>query len=212
MFRFFRSFVISALVSCSPVLSVPVLVHDNGPVNGSLGAHSISATSRVAEDFVVASTFLVTEARNVGVWVDTGAGAPQSVQWSIFSGTMPGDSQIASGTAEFTNALFAANGGYDVYSSSFAFGTGVNLIAGTYWLELTGATKTDGGNRVFWDANTLAGGNAYIDRNESPQGTSFQIFADAAAPEISAQTAALPLACTALIFGVLGSRRDSGYV
>ncbi|HZU45365.1 MAG TPA: PEP-CTERM sorting domain-containing protein [Terriglobales bacterium] len=128
-------------------------LYSNGPINGTIDAYTINFGYQVTDSFTLTSGATVTNVDNIGLWLFPGD-KPLTVDWSItsqpFGGTVYG-----SGTANFSSQFLYTNGyGYDIYSGMITF-PGVNLGAGTYYIELQNATTAQS-NPLYWDQNNGA--------------------------------------------------------
>jgi len=123
----------------------------------------ISGGSEVTDSFVLSSGASVTAVANVGIWVLTGD-FPVSLSWVISTAPDGGGTVEGSGAGVGLGTTFLETvGSFDIFSASFSTGS-LSLSAGTYYLELFGATSKNSGS-VFWDIN---GGPSTADSNGSP--------------------------------------------
>jgi hypothetical protein len=126
------------------------LVYDNGPVNGTVTAFTISSGFSVTDSFTVTSATDLVEAQ-IGIWVHSGE-TPATINWMIGTAQFAGD--ISAGTVvpfDTTTFLFTNAAGADVYQVTFAIDGSVD-VGTTYWLTLSGGS-TDSGDQLFWDEN-----------------------------------------------------------
>jgi PEP-CTERM motif-containing protein len=125
-------------------------VYDNGPTNGTVDAWGINVGAVTSNSFVLASNQTVTEL-NFAAWLfpyDVLEIAEVSITSSEFGGTTFFD-----GVVSFTQSDCVENQlGWKVCNETGSFGP-LNLNAGTYWLNLQGASA---GNEdpVYWDENS----------------------------------------------------------
>jgi hypothetical protein len=166
----------------------PVLYTD-GAINGGSGGELVCCGSNETTDsFTITSGEVgtggeveATHTSNVGLWVTLGD-TPLLINWVISTapdggGTVEGSGSGVSVTSTLHNVVGTS---YDVYNASFSLGA-VYLTAGTYYLELSGATTTPGGGGVFWDEN---GGTSTADFNGTPVvAESFEIDGFTGVPE-----------------------------
>jgi hypothetical protein len=130
-----------------------VTLYSDGPVSGSYDAWTINSGFQVQDSFVLASTSTLTGVSFYN-WLTSGDTA-SAVDWAIV--TTEGTQTLAcpgcSGTASLTAGLSFTNVfGYNVVDESFLLPSGIDLDAGTYWLELQNeaVTNDDAG---YWDEN-----------------------------------------------------------
>ena len=131
-------------------------IYDNGPVNGTIDAWSISF------GYVVSDSVTLNSANSVSgfefyVWEMPGD-RMTSVDWSITSaengGTVFGSGTV--GGVNLTDTYVSTNQyGYNIDRIT-ASGLNVGLNAGTTWLNLENATIPNG-DPVYWDENSGAG-------------------------------------------------------
>ncbi len=155
-----RTSLLLLALCCAAALAVAQNdLYDNGPTNGTSTAWSIS-NGFVTSDSFSLSTASTVNGLNFAAWLAPG-GVLESADLSITS------SEFGGTTFFDQNVNFSQSGcvnntqGFSVCTESGAF-TGVNLNAGTYWLNLQDATVSEGGS-VYWDENSgpsLASNNA----------------------------------------------------
>jgi hypothetical protein len=136
----------------------PGSVYCNGEVSGGIDAWTISGFS-VSDSFTLAANSTVTGVA-YGVWNIAGDSGG-SISWNILTGgpdVTAGGTIVASGTTAIsgTTDLGINFLGFDVQVDQFNLSQA--LTAGTYFLELTGATVTSG-DPVYWDENDGPLGN-----------------------------------------------------
>ena len=125
-------------------------VYDNGPINGTTDGWTIN------NGFVVSDTF-TTSGGTVnglvfGAWTFPGdvlQTAEVTITSAEFGGTVYTDQVVS-----FTQSGCSGNQyGYNVCTETGAFGSGVNLAGGTYWLNLQNAVVNTG-DPIYWDENS----------------------------------------------------------
>jgi hypothetical protein len=142
-------------------------------------------TNGTTDSFVLSSDATVTGI-TLGLWVNP-SDAPASVAWQITNNQFDG-SPIAGGTATtlsntyvttFTSGVFSS----DIYDTAFSI-SGLPLSAGTYWLEIDGATTVLGGG-VSWD-ESLGPSTAYISDGDTEEPSeTFQILGENGGPAVT---------------------------
>lgn len=156
------------------------VLYSDGAINGTIGGNSIYSTFEVTDSFVLSSDATIDDVSNIGIWVATGD-VPLTVDWTISTAPDGGGTIEGSGTdVSLTSTFVQTTSPYDIYNASFNI-TGLPLTAGTYYLELAGATGTNS-TAVYWDVN---GGPSLADEDGSPiAAESFEIDGTvASAPE-----------------------------
>jgi len=131
------------------------ILYDNGPVNGNVNAWNIGS------GFAVSDSFYLPQANVVGgisfwAWLFPGD-ILNSAEMSITSAEN-------GGTVYYNQVLSAAQGfcvlnqqGSSVCLENLTIGgSGLDLNAGTYWLNLFNASATNG-DPVYWDENSGVG-------------------------------------------------------
>ncbi len=124
-------------------------LYDNGAINGTVLGWTINFGFAVSDQFTLAGTSTVNEIQ-FGAWLfpgDTLQSAEVSITSSEFGGTSYFDQ-----TVSFTGSGCFSNGGFNVCTETGSFG-GVNLNAGSYWLNLSNAA-TSLGDPAYWDQNS----------------------------------------------------------
>jgi hypothetical protein len=143
------------------------LVYDNGLINGTINAISISSGYSESDSFIVSSATTLTEVQ-AGLW--GGGGTPAELDWSI--GTSPFGSDVSSATDA---ALISTPAGFSgitpLFESTFSV-TGT-VAPGEYWLTLMNAIPVS----VGWDV-TNGPSTAYeiSTDNRLPGSQSFQVY------------------------------------
>ena len=135
----------------SPLDSV---IYSNGPVNGTVDAWTINFGYSVSDSFTANGSAVT--GFDFYVWAYPGD-TPLTVDWSITSQPLGGGTVYGSGTASVTSTFISSNQyGYDIDKVS---ATGLNVSAGSGWLNLQNAS-TSFGNPLFWDENSGVGCNS----------------------------------------------------
>lgn len=120
------------------------VLYDNGPDDGQQ-AYTINIGFSVTNSFTVVASML----NNVTFsnWLFPGDAAT-SVDWLVTTAAF-GGSTLGSGTATLTGVDQGLNGfGFDVVNQTFSLG-GLNVAAGTYFLQLQNEAVT-AGDPGFW--------------------------------------------------------------
>ncbi|WP_426173188.1 PEP-CTERM sorting domain-containing protein [Massilia sp. TWR1-2-2] len=122
------------------------IIYENGSLNGTYLAQSISPPQTVSNSFTISSATQVTGV-TLGLWTLRGT-LPATLDYSF--GTSAFAADLPGGSTLLTNVFAFNNGQFDVYLSSFA----VNLTvgAGEYWLTL-GNGRNNANAEIFWDTN-----------------------------------------------------------
>ncbi len=142
---------VGSLLFALPV-SADTLLYDNGPITGMnnyMNVWGIWGPNSVTDSFTLATASTLTTAQ-VGLWTYSNTGVPVGLDWAITTSPF-GGTTVASGAATPANAFWGYAGGNSVFESSFSLG-GASLPAGTYWLQLSAGTSSDGSG-VGWDIN-----------------------------------------------------------
>ncbi len=152
--QFFSLLTILSLIWAVPAMAQTL--YSNGPTDDDADAWTINF------GFVVSDTFTLTSNANVNgfkfnAWVFPGD-VLDSVEVSITS-TEFGGTTFFDQTVAFTQSNCSVNAyGFNICLESSSF-SGVNLSAGTYWLNLDNAIVNDG-DPVYWDENSGEGCNS----------------------------------------------------
>ncbi len=190
-----RIHLLSLVVLC--LASIPALaqndLYDNGPTNGDIDAFTINFGFVVSDSFQLSSASTVNSVE-FAAWVFPGD-VLQSVEVSLtseeFGGTVYFDQNVnITQTDCFTN-----HKGFNLCNETGSFG-GVNLNAGTYWMNLQNAVVPTG-DPVYWDENrgpSLASENSI----GSIPSESFTILGTASSTTTTGTT---PEAGSLLLFG-----------
>jgi PEP-CTERM motif len=138
---------------CLTLTALPASANlwDNGPINGTINAWSISNGDSVGDSFQLIAASNTVTSFSFGAWVPVGD-TVLSVDWSITEqGVL-----LASGTAGgLQNQYQSTNAGYDILKVT-ASGFNIPLGPGVYYLNLENAI-TPQGNAVYWDENDGVG-------------------------------------------------------
>ncbi len=135
------------------VAAVPAAAQDlynNGPIDGYTQGWTINFGFAVSDQFALSGPAIVNEIQ-FGAWLfpgDTLQSAEVSITSSEFGGTSYYDQ-----TVSFTRSGCFSNGGFNVCTEIGSMGAGVNLNAGSFWLNLSNATSSLG-DPVYWDQNS----------------------------------------------------------
>lgn len=134
-------------------------VYCNGEVNGGIDAWTIVSGFAVSDSFTLGAASTVTGVA-YGVWNFPGDSGG-SISWNILTGgpdTSVGGTIVASGTSSISSTTDLGTNafGFDVQVDGFTLNQA--LGAGTYFLELSGASVTSG-DPVYWDENDGPKGN-----------------------------------------------------
>ena len=154
----------SLAILCLVLAAFPAVAqrwhYDNGPINGTTDAWTISFGYIVSDTFVINNYggLQYVSGFQFGIWEFPGD-VLSSVDWSITSGEN-GGTVFGSGTASgknLTDTFVSSNQyGYDIDLITV---TGLNvpeLSGGTYWLNLQNAVVPSG-DPVYWDENSGQG-------------------------------------------------------
>lgn len=124
-------------------------LYDNGPIDGYTLGWTINFGFAVSDGFTLGQNATLPGIQ-FGAWLfpgDTLQSAEVSITSSEFGGTSYFDQ-----TVSFTGTGCFSNGGFNVCTETGSFG-GVNLNAGSYWLNLSNAASAFG-DPVYWDQNS----------------------------------------------------------
>jgi len=126
-------------------------IYDNGPINGNTDAWTINFGFIVSDSFNVANNNSTVTGMSFGAWLFSGD-TLTSAEVSITSSENGGTSYFDQ-TVNFTQGSCTTNQfGYNICTETTSF-AGVNLNAGTYWVNLQNATVPSG-DPVYWDENS----------------------------------------------------------
>jgi PEP-CTERM motif len=145
---------LSLLALC--LAAVPAMaqtIYDNGPINGTTDAWTINSGFVVSDTFTVGSGGASVTGISFGAWAFPGdvlESAEISITSSEFGGTTYDDEVV-----NFTQSGCSGNQfGFNVCTETGSLaGSGVNLAAGTYWLNLQNAV-VNSGDPIYWDENS----------------------------------------------------------
>jgi hypothetical protein len=139
-----------------PAFAAPYYLYDNtGP--GSYTTNGWAVNQEITDSFTLSQDSTITGAM-LGLWLNSGDTAT-SVTWEITTAPNPDIvNQTVSGPsagAVTSPVLFSisegSHYGYDIYLAFFSI-PDLTLTAGTYWLEIDGATSVNNGAiGVYWD-------------------------------------------------------------
>jgi len=144
--------------ACSPlpartvegILPFDNILYSNGPINGTTDAWTINSGFVVADSFIVSNS--AASGLSFGAWLFPGD-VLQSVQVTITSAPFGGtiySNQVVNITQ---NDCWSNQYGFNVCTETSTSFAGVNLAAGTYWLNLANAVVNTG-DPVYWDENS----------------------------------------------------------
>ena len=196
-------FAAAAIAVFSAGIANAAVLYDNGPVNGTIDAYTISLPFAVSNSFTLAQASIVTGV-NFGVWTVPGE-VVSTVDWAITSTSF---SYPVDGTATVNNgALIGLGfGSYPIHFANFSTGS-VSLASGTYYLVLQNALSSSG-SQVYWDLNngpsTATQSGAAI-----PGSQSFQILGTTSGAVPEASTWAMLIAGFGLVGAVARRRRNA---
>jgi hypothetical protein len=144
-------FALSLTLSVSFAARAEQTLYDNGSVNGNLDAFSIADGNIVGDTFVLTNNYTV-NAVTFGDWNFPGESAT-NIDWSITSAPFGGDVYGSGSGANVTTLTDYGinNAGYDVTLDTFDIAP-IDLISGTYYLNLQNAVTTFG-DPAYWDEN-----------------------------------------------------------
>jgi hypothetical protein len=132
---------IALCLFASAPASADSILYSNGPY-GRMGAYMIGATQVVSDTFTLSADSTVTGfSASIG-----GSVLLTSVDWAITSAADIGGTTYGSGTVTPTSSTFL--GDTNVYSDVFSISP-LDLLAGTYWFNLTNAVSSPS-STIFW--------------------------------------------------------------
>jgi hypothetical protein len=152
----------AALMVCLIAVAAPAgaqTVYDNGPINGQVDAWNIDTVSNrwsCCRDADPSSPSGGGEVNGLvfGAWLFPGD-VLQTVEVSITSSEFGGTTYFDQ-VVSFTQSGCSTNeAGFNVCTETGSF-AGVNLAAGSYWLNLSNAATNDG-DPAYWDENSGVG-------------------------------------------------------
>lgn len=125
-------------------------LYDNGPTDGTTSAWSITDGFVTSDSFSLSSASTI-NGLNFVAWLAPGD-VLESAEVSITSAEFGGTSYFDENVTFSQSGCTLNSQGFSICSESSTF-SGVNLNAGTYWLNLQNATVTHG-DPVYWDENS----------------------------------------------------------
>jgi len=131
-----------------------IVIYSNGPINGTTDAWTINSGFVVSDTFTTSGNLPTTSALSFGAWLMPGD-ILESAQVSITSSEF-GGTTFYNQVVSFTQSGCSSNQfGFNVCTESTGFfGLGpVNLVGGTYWLNIANAVVNTG-DPVYWDENS----------------------------------------------------------
>jgi hypothetical protein len=181
-------------------------LYSSGPVNGTIDGYTLNFGYSVTDSFTITTADTIDTALYY-TW-ETPGESETGIDWAITSAAFGGTTYASGAAAPITALVFpvgTVNGGYDIDSNAIAIGA--NLLPGTYWLELNGAT-TSNGDPTYWDENDGAG--VGVDSALGVIGSeSFNLYGTTYVPTPEASTyVGLLLGVAGLAaFGIMSARR-----
>lgn len=147
------------------------ILYNGGPINGETDAWTINEGFVVSDTFIISGGNSTVTGMSFGAWLTPGD-VLESVDVSFtheeFGGTLYFN-QVVNFTA---SDCFVNNYGYDICQETGSF-NGVNLAAGTYWMNLQNAVVSNG-DPVYWDENS--GPSSASENNGTLPAESFSIL------------------------------------
>jgi PEP-CTERM motif len=146
----------SITILCVAAFVLPAsadVLYENGPINGSVDAWTINF------GFVVSDTFTLTAPSTVngvsfGAWLFPGD-VLESVEVSFTSSEFGGTTYFDQVVNLTASNCYGNQYGFNVCVETGNF-TGVDMAAGTYWMNLQNAAVNTG-DPVYWDENSGIG-------------------------------------------------------
>ncbi len=127
-------------------------VYSNGSINGTTDAWTINSGFVVSDTFTVPIGGAPVDELEFGAWAFPGdvlESAEVSITSSEFGGTAYSDQIV-----NFTQSGCSGNQyGFNVCTETGIFAISVNLVQGTYWLNLSNAV-VNSGDSIYWDENS----------------------------------------------------------
>jgi len=152
------------------------ILYSDGPINGETDAWTINDGFVVSDTFILFGNSRVT-GMSFGAWLfpgDTLESVDVSFTHFEFGGTLYFN-QVVNFTA---SDCFVNNYGFNVCTET-GFFNGVNLAAGTYWMNLQNAVVNTG-DPVYWDENS--GPSSSSENEGTLPAESFSILGSSSAP------------------------------
>jgi hypothetical protein len=193
-------FVSVILITISSATAFAQVVLNQPPDQINAFWSDVDGSESVAENFVVSSTVNVAQIRIWGIYFFTGT-PPVTDNFTVIfhfdSSGLPGAAFSTQTnvpvTRQLTGGTFA---GYAEYVYTLTLTTPVNLIPGTYWVEIYGNTTGDGDNiyNFGWETGTVdpTHGITGAAQSATVPGTGWSPQVYDFAIEINAQSAAVP--------------------
>ena len=192
-----RTSLLLLALCCATVLAAAQNdLYDNGPTNGATFAWAIS-TGFVTSDSFSLSAASTVNGLNFSAWLIPGD-VLESAEVSITSGEFGGTTYFDQNITLTQSGCVLNSSDYFVCNESGTF-PGVNLNAGTYWLNLQNATVSDG-DPVYWDENS---GPSSASNNEvgSVPSESFTLLGSAGSGTGSGTSGSTPEPSSFLLLG-----------
>lgn len=188
---------------CLPALAAPIVLYQNGTLDGTTGARDI--TSYVVSNSLTLSRTGLLQSVTIGTWTDVGT-TLSTVGWAITTGPLLQGTVLGAGTATPTSVYqFDNSRPNSVNLATFSL-PDILLGPGTYYLTLHTASSSTA-TSVFWDQ---AGGSPTSTAYEGIFGqvpSSFFII-EGQVPELNSATALAPLSfCLLLLLTTQVKRR-----
>lgn len=139
--------VLYLLLAALPAIAQQDL-YDNGPTNGTIVGWTINFGFIVSDTFTLSSNSTV-NGLTFAAWLFPGD-VLQTVEVAVTSSEFGGTTYFDR-TVNFTAGSCFSNGGFNVCNETGMF-PGINMNAGTYWVNLFGAVVNTG-DPVYWDEN-----------------------------------------------------------
>ena len=130
------------------------IIYDNGPINGTTDAWTISDPYSVSDSFIPNFFDVILEGLNIGVWLSPGDSV-SSVEMQVGSNPFGNDiyDHVLYATG-FTD-LGINQYGYDLQQVNFRpYVHLLGSVSGNFWVTLSNANGPPGGDVVYWDENS----------------------------------------------------------
>jgi PEP-CTERM motif len=192
-------------LSCLLLTVIPSMaqtdLYDNGPSNGNIDAWTINFGFAVSDEFTLSQASTITGLQFTS-WMFSGD-VLETADFLITSDEMGGRT-FFSGTVNFIQSGCVANQfGFNVCTETGSI-TGLNLNAGSYWLNMENAVVASG-DPVYWDENDGPSPASETSEGSIPS-ESFTILGSASTGTTST-TGTTPEPASVMLFGsaVLGA-------